>query len=490
VLVEQLGHAPVDGGQAVLQRVTGASRYYTAIESEQPPGLAARAGDHSIPGACEAGVDPEDDHPCGILRGPPDAFARLLAGRKFSPQAADIAKCMLGRREREQDQQLEELLSQARSRIHELEAELRARSESDPITGLGTLDRVRNQLDIEAARARRHSRPLTVAVLDVDGFRAICAKHGHAAGDEVLRTVADVLIAETRVHDISCRGAGDEFVVLMPETEVEGAVACCERMLDTLEATPSGPIQSVSLSGGIAAYDRADSPGAALGAAYVALDHARKLGGHRVTTGEQPTDVTPEESDRRDAVSALAVTLGERDRYTGDHSEEVLKLVVGVATGLGLDDDEVDRVRAAALLHDIGKVAISDDILNKPAKLTPEEWKLMKDHTVIGERILRAIPGLGSVARIVRHEHERWDGGGYPDGIAGDAIPIGSRIILACDAYHAMTSDRPYRDAMTHAQAVAELSRHAGTQFDPQVVEVLIGQLYLTRQGGAAASAA
>jgi HD-GYP domain-containing protein (c-di-GMP phosphodiesterase class II) len=112
----------------------------------------------------------------------------------------------------------------------------------------------------------------------------------------------------------------------------------------------------------------------------------------------------------------------------------------------------------------------------------------MKDHTIIGERILRAIPGLGTVARIVRHEHERWDGDGYPDGLVGDAIPIGSRIILACDAYHAMTSNRPYREAMIHAEAIAELSRHAGTQFDPEVVEVLIGQLYLTRQGGAAAA--
>ena len=112
----------------------------------------------------------------------------------------------------------------------------------------------------------------------------------------------------------------------------------------------------------------------------------------------------------------------------------------------------------------------------------------MRNHTVIGERILRAIPGLGSVARIVRHEHERWDGGGYPDGLAGPAIPIGARIILACDAYHAMTSDRPYRDAMPHAEAVAELSANAGSQFDPDVVEVLIGQLYGMRQGAVVAT--
>jgi diguanylate cyclase (GGDEF)-like protein/putative nucleotidyltransferase with HDIG domain len=394
---------------------------------------------------------------------------------------------MLGRRDREQ--QLEELLAQAQSRIHELEAELRARSESDRVTGLGTLEKFRSQLDIEAARARRHRRPLAVAVLDVDDFRALCARHGHAVGDEVLRAVAQVLTAQTRVHDVSCRGAGDEFAVLMPETDLEGAAACCGRMLHALETTAVGPLQSISLSAGIANFDPSASPAATLGAAYVALDHSRKLGGHRVTAGPQLEEVTPEETERRDAVSALAVTLGERDRYTGDHSEEVLKLVEGVARSLGLDDEEVDRIKAAALLHDIGKVAISDDILNKPGPLDDAEWKVMKDHTVIGERILRAIPGLGSVARIVRHEHERWDGGGYPDGIEGEAIPIGSRIILACDAYHAMTSDRPYRDSMTHGEAVAELSRHAGTQFDPQVVEVLVGQLYLIRQSGTPAAA-
>ncbi len=178
-----------------------------------------------------------------------------------------------------------------------------------------------------------------------------------------------------------------------------------------------------------------------------------------------------------DVIEALSTALLERDRYTGEHSAEVVDLVRGVARALGLSEIETERIAAAALVHDVGKVAIPDRILHKPAALDADDWRLMRDHPVIGERILRAIPGMGAVARIVRHEHERYDGGGYPDGLAGDAVPIGSRVILACDAYHAMTSDRPYRQAMEHDEAVAELARGAGSQFDPRVVTALLGHL-------------
>ena len=193
---------------------------------------------------------------------------------------------------------------------------------------------------------------------------------------------------------------------------------------------------------------------------------------------------------QQEVIAGLAEALLERDRYTGEHSESVVQLVDSVARALGLKEAEAAHIRAAALLHDIGKVAIPDDVLNKNGPLDDDEWKIMRDHPVIGERILRAVPGMGAVARIVRHEHERWDGGGYPDGLTGESIPIGSRVILACDAYHAMTSDRPYRKAMPHAEAIRELSDCAGKQFDPEVTKMLIGKLYGDRMVGSANAAA
>ncbi|MDX6686133.1 MAG: hypothetical protein QOF86_2261, partial [Baekduia sp.] len=179
----------------------------------------------------------------------------------------------------------------------------------------------------------------------------------------------------------------------------------------------------------------------------------------------------------RGAIGARALALSERDRGTGVHAEQVVALAGAVARRLGIDAEDVERIAAAALLHDIGKVAVPDSILSKPGALNDEEWSVMRRHTVVGERILRAVPGLGPVARIVRHGHERYDGTGYPDALRGDDIPLGSRIVGACDAYDAMTSERPHRAAMGHDEAVAELVAGAGTQFDPRIVDVLLTYL-------------
>jgi diguanylate cyclase (GGDEF)-like protein/putative nucleotidyltransferase with HDIG domain len=174
------------------------------------------------------------------------------------------------------------------------------------------------------------------------------------------------------------------------------------------------------------------------------------------------------------AVAALAAAIDARDNYTHVHSEQVVALATEVARRLGLSEREVDQVRDGAMLHDVGKVAIPNEILYKPGPLTDSEWEIMREHPVIGERILRRTPELREIALLVRHEHERWDGGGYPDGLAGAAIPIGSRIIFACDAYSAMITERPYREPMSSSDAQAELRGGAGSQFDPEVIEVLL----------------
>jgi diguanylate cyclase (GGDEF)-like protein len=320
-------------------------------------------------------------------------------------------------------------------------------------------------------------------VVDLDGFRELNVSHGLAVGDAILRAAGRVIAELTRANDFVARSQGDEFMLLMTDTDTSGAKQCVDRILLELEATAAGPISCVSASGGIASWQRPQTPEHLLEIARRGIERARADGGGRaVVMSHGLDDVSPQDDSRRDAIVGLATTLLERDRYTGDHSEAVVQLTVRVAQALALNPDEVERVESAALLHDIGKVGIPDSILHKNGPLDDDEWALMKEHPVIGERILRAIPGLGGVARIVRHEHERWDGDGYPDGISGATIPIGSRIILACDAYHAMTSDRPYRKAMSHGDALRELRKSAGTQFDPQVVEALLGCLYGDRE--------
>ncbi len=176
-------------------------------------------------------------------------------------------------------------------------------------------------------------------------------------------------------------------------------------------------------------------------------------------------------------VRSLALALAARDGYSAEHSDAVERLAVAVVGRLGLDPKQVADVQSAALLHGIGKLGVPDRVLHKPGRLDEDEWALMHQHPVAGERILRPLPGFEAVATAVRHAHESWDGRGYPDGLAGEAIPLASRIVLACDAWHALVSDRPYRAALPAAEARAELERCAGTQFDPRVVAALLASL-------------
>lgn len=173
-------------------------------------------------------------------------------------------------------------------------------------------------------------------------------------------------------------------------------------------------------------------------------------------------------------IEALCTALTARDGYTGEHSQETLALVAKVCDRLRLGSSETAYVSDVALLHNIGKIGIPNDILNAPGRLDDEQWMVMKTHPEIGERIVARVPGLEGVAKAIRHEHERWDGTGYPDGLKEHEIPLASRIVLACDAFHAMTSDRPYRGSIGVVEARAELRRNSATQFDPTVVQALL----------------
>jgi diguanylate cyclase (GGDEF)-like protein len=383
---------------------------------------------------------------------------------------------------------LAEQLAAARQRIAELEGRLSQLEHRDPLTGsLLSLRSFRTQLELDVARAERYGRPLSVALLDVDRFRNLNLEHGYATGDAVLASLGHLIAEQTRMNDLACRMGSDEFAILFGETEAADALEAVQRILVELEDIEVGAIRGIAVSVGVAGLQPGQRPEVLLAAAAAALEQARVAGGSQAVLHAGDQDEKLPELGQGNVIAALASALEERDRYTGEHSESVVDLTTRVGDSLAISGEEIEQVRTAALLHDIGKVGVPDEILHKPGKLDGREWEIMRQHPVIGERILRAIPGFGTIARMVRHEHERWDGGGYPDGLAGKAIPVGSRIILACDAYHAMTSDRPYRKAMPHADAMAELTENAGTQFDPDVVQALVGYLFGRRQAGLAA---
>jgi diguanylate cyclase (GGDEF)-like protein len=386
-------------------------------------------------------------------------------------------------------------LAAARARIGELEAELARVSSRDPISAeLLSLHAFRAQFELDVQRAHRYGRPLTVALIDIDRFRSLNVEHGYGAGDLVLGGVGAAIASCARSHDIACRIGGDEFAVLFPETEAVGALDAVQRILASLEELDAGGVRGQSASAGVAALAPGHTPEALLASAASALEQARAAGGgqailHVPTSGEDRREERIEELPgmHGDVIAALASTLGERDAYTGAHSQSVVELACEVAAELGLEPERIGRLRTAALLHDIGKVGVPDEILHKDTPLDDGEWDVMRQHPLIGERIIGAIPALRPIATIVRQEHERWDGGGYPDRLAANDIAIEARIILACDAYHAMTSDRPYREAIGTQTALSELTTNAGSQFDPNVVEVLVGLLTGRRASGVTA---
>jgi diguanylate cyclase (GGDEF)-like protein len=368
---------------------------------------------------------------------------------------------------------------------HNAEAydDVRTAASTDALTGLLNHGAMQVRVREEIARAAREDQPLCCVLIDLDDFKRVNDELGHPAGDDLLRRVADALRAEVRPYDQVARYGGDEFVLVLPGTEEQAARRVAERVgarvRDGAPRGQDGPMGNCSI--GLSAWEPGMGADDLLAAADRALLLAKRTGKGRVAVANPDAEEELARLQRADgspaAVQALAAAIDARDDYTHGHSEQVVRLATSVAMLLGLTRETVERIAHAALLHDVGKLAIPYEILRKTGALDDAEWNVMAQHPVIGEGILRRLPQLAPIAPIVRHEHEHWDGSGYPDGLGGAQIPVGSRIILACDAYVAMIAQRPYRRALGRSDAVAELRAGAGSQFDPEVVAALLDVL-------------
>ena len=324
---------------------------------------------------------------------------------------------------------------------------------TDPLTGLANRRRLVGDLEGLFARDGDADCTSMLAFFDLDGFKGYNDSFGHPAGDALLRRVGLRLAKETAPVGRAYRLGGDEFCVLA-DLRGRDAEAIAERARAALHE--DGASFSIGAScGTVLIPDQARTPSEAM---RIADREMYREKGRRTTRAEQQTH------------DVLLSVLAEREPTLGLHLDGVARLAQAVSRELGLDSEQTDLVSRAAELHDVGKIAIPDSVLNRPGPLDEHEWELMRTHTLVGERILAAAPALTEVGRLVRSSHERWDGGGYPDHLAADAIPLGSRIIFTCDAFDAMTHERPYKGACSEAEAFAELRRCAGTQFDPAVV--------------------
>ena len=340
---------------------------------------------------------------------------------------------------------------------HALLGAVRHEAVTDALTGLDN----RRSLMTHLARAAKGPHDVVFALFDLDGFKAYNDSFGHPAGDLLLRRLGASLVAAVSPQGMAFRLGGDEFCVLVPggRERVDGVLAVCGAAL----SERGRGFQITASSGAVVLPSEADDPTEALRAADTRMYTAK---GRRSSSAQRQTQ------------DVLVRVLREREPELGAHLTGVGRLAAEIGRAAALSAEQLDAVVRAAELHDIGKIAIPDRVLHKPGPLDEEEWALMKTHTTVGERILAAAPAMGPVARLVRSSHERWDGDGYPDGLIGAKIPLGSRIIFVCDAFEAMTEARTYREPMSSREALEELRRGAGTQFDPGLVELFADHVY------------
>ncbi len=334
---------------------------------------------------------------------------------------------------------------------------------TDGLSGLGNRRRLMRDLE-EAVGQADHGHQSTLVFFDLNGFKRYNDGFGHAAGDSLLARVGAALQVAVDGHGTAYRLGGDEFCVLLDGRYSRDDLLVANAAAALIER---GAGFSVSASCGLATI-----PGDAAGARAALQLADQRMYADKARAGR---DARPRTRD------VLMQLLSERTPELHQHVSGVGRLVAQLGLDFSLDADQLDELLRAAELHDVGKLAVPDEILNKPGPLNEPEWRFMRQHPIIGERILNVDPALRSVARLVRASHERWDGRGYPDGLAGATIPLGARIIAACDAFEAMTSDRCYQAARSRSDAIEELRLNAGSQFDPEVIRALCLRLSLDR---------
>ena len=370
---------------------------------------------------------------------------------------------------------------------------------TDALTGVGSRKLLEDRLQAECARAKRYKSDFSVAIIDLDNFKHINDVLGHAAGDDALRELAACMKNCKRAPDIIARYGGDEFVFLMPETKAKDALVLLERLRKSVSEIKVAKDLPMTVSCGIAQSlpDHSGTAGEVIRRADLALYEAKSAGKNCVKLWEETMSKLLNVSDienekikklqRRVAglseqsekmfiqsIWGLVQALEAKDAYAKWHSENVMYYAVGIARAMKIPPMQVEVIRRAAMIHDIGKIGIPDAILTKPDSLTPRERSVIEQHPVIAVRILQKMSFLEREVAIVRHHHEKWNGQGYPDGLANASIPLGARILAVADTFDALTSDRSYHNSRSVDEAMGIVADSSGYDFDPEVVKAFV----------------
>ncbi len=363
----------------------------------------------------------------------------------------------------------------------EARSQLERRATCDPLTGLANHREFHERLAGEVARAEREGQPVSLILMDLDHFKQVNDIHGHQAGDLVLKETAARLSATVRSGELVGRVGGEEFAWIVPGATGREAHAAAERAREAIRATPFPTVGGLTISCGVC--DLATAKNAqelfrlADSALYSAKSHGRDLtvayspGANQDLSTRQRAERL-ERSNALHALRALARAIDAKDAYTQQHSERVADLAVRLATASGWSVLEAARLREAGLVHDVGKIGVSDSILLKPGRLTSAEFRQVKEHAALSAKIVQEVLMEDQVSWVAHH-HERWDGGGYPDGLSGDEIPEGARLLALADTWDAITVERGYGMPMSLEEALAECRSNAGLQFWPEAVRAL-----------------